>query len=187
MKKNKLKFCDNCIVLLILVISILVYFKISPSEKKSPLLREFPVPNKIIPYNKIPGKNLLSKLKKKNSDSESLFISACAHLEKKEYDLSTHFINQALALAPGEKKYHRLKNLISVKKSNLEAFQRVQQLLNNHEYSKSWSFFKSCCSNNYVFFSEYGNLYADLLKKKNCIASSDLLISALVKSGVTDG
>jgi hypothetical protein len=154
-----------------------------------PVLRPeavFPAPTRLLPAaldHKIPKMKLNATLNQKKS-AEIFFLQSCHCLDKANFVQATHFIDQAIALDPGNRKYHRVALIAKAELINRKSMDKIIDLVNRRNFNEAWQTFSTTCKDNYLFYSRYALEYTHLLQKHELNASAAMLLRALQNQNI---
>lgn len=141
----------------------------------------FPAPTRLIPESldhRLPKMNLKTSISQKKS-AESFFLQSCHSLDKFNFAQAAHFIDQAIALDPGNRKYHRVAAITKAEMTNRKSMDQIVGLIGRQSYHLAWQAFSDTCKDNYLFYSRYAREYASLLKRHGQNASAAVLLRSL--------
>lgn len=178
--QRTIKRLDYGIVFLTIFLSIVVlcrfcFFGRKIVERPPPV---FPAPTRLLPRSlelKLPRMKINTSVSQKKS-AESFFVRACHSLDKANFHQAAQFIDQAIALDPGQRKYHRAAAIARAELTNRKNMDLILTLVQGKNYSQAWNSFLNSCEDNYLFYSRYAAQYAGVLEQHQQNASAAMLM-----------
>lgn len=181
--QRTIKRLDYGIVLLTIFLSIILLCRFCFSGRKTVErpLPVFPAPTRLLPRSlelKLPRMNINASVSQRKS-AESFFVQACHSLDKANFYQAAQFIDQAIAIDPGNRKYHRAAAIARAELTNRKNMDLILTLVKGKNYDQAWDSFLNSCNENYLFYSRYAARYAGVLEQHQQNASAAMLMRSL--------